>query len=260
MRIRIFLSILIIITIVQVSFSRPYRHLLLTSIESLPGQRIETGGRIGILDVEGLESGLIGRATLRYGLSNQLEAAALLPYYKFQYKSDPIQDGIGKINLSLKYTKIPVGPVYLGIMGGLMLPLNKEKMIYYDTYTDATDFELKGLFHARLGRKTAFQANIGKIFTGEGDTPTGLKVDPEDIFQWDLGIGHWVMNDQLMLILEVNGRKQDAASYTLLTPGVRYEVKPGFILEGFGSFPIGDDENKPYNTMFSVGFTFELNN
>lgn len=236
----------------------PYRNIFLTSIDIVPYHGFEVGGRLSTLSADYLDSSVAAQGSFRYGLFHNIEVEALVPYYRFEPKGGDSTSGLGKISLGVTYSKIKTQFVEFGFSGGLLLPTSDADTAFVESGANGLDLKVKGLVCFPLGEMTNIQGNLGYIITGKGDNAYQTGVNPDDIMVYDVAFNHYVLDKKLKLVVELNGMNQDTISRQAITPAVRWEIVPAFVLEGYASVALGSKEDRLYDSMFGIGFTYEF--
>jgi hypothetical protein len=258
-RISLFLVLMMfVLGVSNVASADPYRNIFLTSIDIVPYHGFEVGARFATFSADYLDGSLVAQGSFRYGLFHNVEVEALIPYYRFDPKEGSSINGVGKVSLGVTYSKIQTRFVEFGFYGGVLLPNSDGDTAFMESGANGLDLKFKGLISFPLSDTTNIQGNLGFIITGEGDTATQSGVNPDDILIYDVAFNHFVMDKKLKLIVELNGMNQDTISRLAVTPAVRWEIVPAFVVEGFASVALGDDKYRLYDTMFGIGFTYEF--
>jgi hypothetical protein len=242
----------------SVADADPYRNITLTSIDIVPYHGLEVGARLATFTADGFDNSIVAQGSFRFGIYHRLELEALIPYSRLEPDGGSSISGLGKIGLGLTFSKLTSRYVELGFSGGVLFPSSDADVAFLYGGANGIDFKLKVLVNFPLSAAFEIQGNLGYIVTGEGESPAGPDINPDNMIVYDLALNLLVLDRRLKLILELNGTKQDEVSRLALTPAIRFEIVPAFVVEGYASVAIGDEDDRLYDTMFGIGFTYEF--
>jgi hypothetical protein len=259
--------------------AHPYRLITARSARQTAPGDFELGLRYqGLLDGDGL-GGLEPEgfhqvaASLRVGVVDRLELeaeASFIVFHDAGSRSASVEPGDVKLGAQVQLLR--AGPSLLGIYLGFTLPTGPSDIdVLPPFFADGTfDFEGLLLYEAAPGGgpvRLVFDA--GYIVDGTRERPElpGGSFDVPNAFRYDAAIAVSA-TPRLQLSLELNGRYysdpvitpvwRDDQHILEVTPGLRFEPSPGFVLEAGAGIALNDDTRRIYKVRALAGLTYEL--